>query len=371
MEATLSTVRKGHVTSALTVNTADASVPIKRGVFLGEGLVYDREVVPEPLEFPIACLASVQTSADDIELVQGPSLSSRVNEVDYPELKHSLLGLLGRYREAIALPGEPLGVIQHSRFPWNSSIFLVPKRPVIDFRKLSEVTTDDRFPLPVLKDLLLSLGQGNKIFTSLDLLSGYWQVPMAESSREITAFSTREGYYEWFRMPFGLKNAPLNFQKIMNTLFSDTLRKQVFIYLDDILVCSQDSESHFAALEAVFKQPKDAGLKVKLTKRKFLKEKVSFLEHTIDGEGTHTMDNKVLATKNFPQPKSIDNVRSFLGLARYYRSFIKNFAAIASPLTWLLKKDVFFHWDATQEKSFQELKLALTHVLVLVHISQL
>ncbi len=189
------------------------------------------------MEFLRACVASVGQLPCDSERGPDPTLSSFVSVVDYPELKQSLMTLLGWYREVIALPGEPLdatdetehhiklkpgvqpiyipayclphsqrqivneqikdmleqGVIQHSTSPWNSPSFLVPKkdgqyRPVIDFRWVNEVTEDDRYSLPVLRDLLQSLGQGNKIFSSLDLQSGYWQVPMAPKSREITAF---------------------------------------------------------------------------------------------------------------------------------------------------------------------------------------
>ncbi len=131
------------------------------------------------------------------------------------------------------------GVIQHSASSWNSPLFLIPKKdgqytPVIDFRLVNEVTENDRYPLPVLRDLLQSLGQGNKIFSSLDLLSGYWQVPMAPKSREITTFSTPTWHYEFRRMPFGLKSAPISFQRMINTLFSDMLGNLVFAYLDDV-----------------------------------------------------------------------------------------------------------------------------------------
>ncbi len=148
------------------------------------------------------------------------------------------------------------GVIQHSRSPWNSPLFLVPKkdlsfRPVIDFRKVSEVTEDDRYPLPVLGDLLMSLGQGNTIFSNLDLLSGYWQVPMAAESREITAFSKPCGHFEWLRMPFGLKTEPITFQRMINLLFSDMIDNEVYAYLDDLIICSKDGDNHLAKLEAV------------------------------------------------------------------------------------------------------------------------
>ncbi len=126
------------------------------------------------------------------------------------------------------------GIMQHSRSTWNSLLFLVPNKdgqfwPVIAFKKVIEVTEDDQYPPPVLSDLLMSLEHSNKIFSSLDLLSGYWQVPMTPESREITAFSTPTGHFEWLRMPFGLRSAPLStFQRIINTLFSDTLGTDVY-----------------------------------------------------------------------------------------------------------------------------------------------
>ncbi len=145
-------------------------------------------------------------------------------------------------------------------------MFLVPKkdgsfRPVINFRKVNEVTEDDKYPLPVLGDLLMSLGQGNTIFSSLDPLSGYWQVPMVAESREITAFSTPRGHFEWLRMPFGLKTAPITFQRMINTLFSALIGKGVYAYLDDLIICSKDGNSHLAKLEAVLLKLRKVGLR--------------------------------------------------------------------------------------------------------------
>ena len=140
---------------------------------------------------------------------------------------------------------------------------------------------------------------------------------------------------------------------------------KIYAYLNDVIVCSQDPESHFNSLEAVLGKLKEAGLKVKLTKCEFLKNKITFLGHTVDGDGIHTMEDKIKAVKDFPRPQSVDNVRSFLGLSGYYRSFINKFAAIASPLNKLLKKDVPFHWNAAQETSFRDLKYALTNAPVL------
>ncbi len=135
------------------------------------------------------------------------------------------------------------------------------------------MTEDDRYPLPVLSDLLMSLGQGNQIFSSLDLLSGYWQVPLAPESREVTAFSTPRGHFEWLRMPFGMKSAPITFQRLINTLFSDILGKHIHAYLDDLIICSKDGDVHLAHLKAVLLKLKEAGLKAKLTKCEFLRRK--------------------------------------------------------------------------------------------------
>ncbi len=146
------------------------------------------------------------------------------------------------------------GVIQESNSPWSSPLFLVPKkdgtlRPVLDFRRVNEVTVDDHYPLPVLRGLLMFLGRGNKVFSSLDLLSGHWQLPIALGSREVTAFSTPNGHFEWTRMRFGLKGAPLTFQRTMNNIFGDMLGNSVYVYLDDIIIASKDMTSHMETLK--------------------------------------------------------------------------------------------------------------------------
>ncbi len=181
---------------------------------------------------------------------------------------------------------------------------------------MNEVTEDDRYPLPVLSDLLISLGQGNKIFSSLDLLIGYWQVPLAPESKEVTAFSTPTGHFEWLRIPFGLKSAPITFQRMINTLFA-MLGKDVYAYLDDLIICSKNGDTHLADLEAVLLKLKEAGLKAKLTKCEFLKAKITFLGHTVDANGIHTMDDKISPIKKFPQPRTVENIRSFIGLCGY------------------------------------------------------
>ncbi len=151
-------------------------------------------------------------------------------------------------------------------------------------------------------------------------------------------------------MPFGLKTAPITFQRMITQLLDDLKGRNVFAYLDDIIIASPDVDSHLATLEAVLERLRQAGLKVKLSKCEFLKK---------------TMADKVQAVSKFPLPSTVDQVRSFLGLAGYYRPFMKGFSQIAAPLTQLLKKDSTFHWDAPQQKSFESLKLALVSAPVL------
>ncbi len=261
-------------------------------------------------------------------------------------------------------------VIQESHSPWNSPLFLVPKkdgtyRPVIDFRKVNALTVPDHYPLPVLSELLQLTGKLNTVFTSLDLLSGFWQISMDDKSRKVTAFSTPAGHYEWLRLPMRLRNASLTFQRMVNTLFSGVVGKGLFVYLDDLIVVSKDLDSHLQKFSLVFQKLKQAGLKAKLTKCEFLKSRIEFLGHLVDGDGIHTVDSKITAVQKFPTPKSVENVRSSLGLAGYYRAFVRNFASIAFPLMRLLKKDVSFLWNDAQQHSFTTLKDSLTHTPIL------
>ncbi len=163
----------------------------------------------------------------------------------------------------------------------------------------------------------------------------------------------------------GLRNAPLTFQRMINSLFAGVVGKGLHVYLDDLILVFKDLDSHLQQLSLIFQKLTHAGLKIKLTKCEFLKSRIEFLGHLVDGDGIHTVDSKVTDVKNFPTPKSVENVRSFLGLAGYYRAFVKNFASIASPLTRLLKKDVPFQWDDAQQHNVTTLKDAFTHAPIL------
>ncbi len=146
----------------------------------------------------------------------------------------------------------------------------------------------------------------------------------------------------------GLQSAPFTFQRMVNTLFSGVIGKDLFVYLDDLIIVSKDLDSHLQQLSLVFQKLTQAGLKAKLTKCEFLKSHIEFLGHLVDGDGIHTVDSKITAVQKFPTPKPVKNVHSFLGLVGYYRTFVRNFASIASPLAHLLKKDVPFLWNDAQ-----------------------
>ncbi len=150
-------------------------------------------------------------------------------------------------------------------------------------------------------------------------------MPLAPESREVTAFTTPTGHFEWLRTPFGVKSAPITFQIMGNTLFADMLGKDVYAYLDDLIICSKNGDTHLADREAVLLKLKEAGLKAKLTKCEFLKAKITFLGHTVNANGIHTMDDKVSAIKKFPQPRTVENIRSFIELCGYYRPLIDGF----------------------------------------------
>ncbi len=184
-----------------------------------------------------------------------------------------------------------------------------------DVAEVNVLTVPDHYPFPVLSELLQSLGKHNTVFTSLDILPGFWQIPLDDKSREITAFSTPTDHYEWLHLPKGLHDAPLTFQSMVNTLFPGVIGKGLFVYFDDLIIVSKDLNSHLQQLSLVFQKLIQAGLEAKLTKCESLKSRIEFLGHLVDGDGIHTVDSKITAVQKFPTHKSVENVRPFLCLA--------------------------------------------------------
>lgn len=239
-------------------------------------------------------------------------------------------------------------IIRPSNSPYNAPLWIVPKkidasnkqkfRLVIDFRKLNEVTIDDRFPLPNINELLDRLGRC-KYFSTLDLHSGFHQIELDEESIPKTAFSSDNNHYEFVRMPFGLKNAPATFQRLMNTVLRGLNGELALVYLDDILVFSVSLQEHLDRLRRVFDRLRAANLKIQVDKTEFLKQELLYLGHIITPEGVRPNPDKIRAIKEYPMPKTKSEIKRFLGLIGYYRRFIKNFAALTKPMTAALKSD--------------------------------
>lgn len=238
------------------------------------------------------------------------------------------------------------GIIRPSRSPYNSPVWIVPKksdssnekkyRMVIDYRKLNTVTISDKYPIPEISEVLSQLGQ-SKCFSVIDLKSGFHQIPLRDADIEKTAFSVNNGKYEFTRLPFGLKNAPSIFQRALDDILREHIGKICYVYIDDIVIFSKDEETHFKNLEKVFQTLERANMKVQLDKCAFLKSEVEFLGFIISSSGIRTNPAKVKAIMNFPHPKTLKDLRSFLGLSGYYRRFIKGYANLAKPLTTLLR----------------------------------
>ena len=260
-----------------------------------------------------------------------------------------------------------LGIIEESISPWNSPAIIIPKKDgsrrfVIDYRNVNTVIQDDRWPLPRIEDILDRLS-GAKYFSVLDLTSGYWQIPLATESRPITAFSTDVSHYQFTRLPFGLKTAPAAFSRIMQQVLGN--RPYVEIYLDDITIYSKSFDEHIEHIKLVANALKQANLKIKPSKCKWVCNKINILGHVVSG-GTVAMDlDKIKAIEQRVPPKTLKQLQQFLGLCNYYRKFIKDYSIIATPLTKLLRADAKFVWLDEQAEAFNKLKLALTSYPVL------
>ena len=237
-------------------------------------------------------------------------------------------------------------------------------RLCIDYRSLNEVTIKNKYPLPKIEDLFDQLN-GAKVFSKIDLRSGYYQLKIRPQDIPKTAFVTRYGLYECTVMSFGLTNAPAYFMYLMNKVFMEYLDKFVVVFIDDILVFSKTEEEHEQHLRMVLDKLREHQLYAKFRKCEFWLREVGFLGHVLTEEGLSVDPAKIEAVTEWQSPSNVKEVRSFLGLAGYYRKFVEGFSSIARPMTQLLKKDKKFEWTPKCEESFQELKKRLTTAPVL------
>ena len=257
------------------------------------------------------------------------------------------------------------GLIEPADSPWSSPVVLVRRKDMkwrfcVDYRALNNVTCQDAYPLPRIDESLDALC-GSKYFSTLDLVSGYWQVPLSPDAQEKSAFVTRNGLWKWTVLPFGLTSAPARFERLMEKVLLGLHWKTALLYLDDVIVFSSDIDTHLERLAEVLDRLRSAGLKLKPSKCELLKTHVKYLGHVVSADGVATDPEKVKDVEEWPEPVCKNDVRRFIGTVGYYRRYIDNFATIAKPLTKLTTKleEPNFHWGPDEAEAFRILKTKL------------
>ena len=300
--------------------------------------------------------------AHSIETTCRP-LSAKARRLDQDKL---------RAAEAEFRRMEAAGVVRRSNSPWASPLHMVPKpdgswRPCGDFRRLNNTTVHDAYPLPNIHDFSSNL-HGCKVFSKLDLLKGYHQVPMDPADIPKTAIITPFGLFEFLRMPFGLRNSAQSFQRLMDRIFDGL--PYCFVYLDDILIASPDTQSHLAHLRQVFSLLADNGLIISPSKCVFGQSAVEYLGHLVTADGLVPLARHVQALQDFPPPKSVADLQRFLGLINFYRRFLPAIAGVLRPLTdALIGSPKTLVWTPSLDAAFSAAKAALSAATPLVHPS--
>ena len=257
---------------------------------------------------------------------------------------------------------ERIGVLEQSESPWNSPVVPIRKpdgslRICIDYRKVNDATVKDRFPMCLVSECVYSM-YGMKVFTKLDLVRGYYQMPIEGSSRPITAFSTARSHYQFKRLSFGLANAPAAFQRGMNVALKKFPCKNVLVFIDDILIMNESMDEHMKLVMDVLTTLEEIGIKVKVTKCEWFEKEVEFLGHRISENGLRKSEKFLEKVRNFPRPKTVKELKGFLGLVEFQRKFVKGCSGIAKPLTvWTGRKNsCVLKWDEGMNEAFERLK---------------
>ena len=324
-----------------------------------------KDVFPNELPHGLPPVRAVQHG---IDIVQGSKPVSkppyRMSASEAKEVEGQLADYLAR------------GFIRPSTSPWASPILLVKKkdgtmRMCVDYRGLNALTIKNKYPLPRVDELFDQL-QGKRYFSKVDLRSGFHQVRVSIDDILKTAFRTRFGHFEFLVMPFGLTNAPATFMTLMDSVLRPYLGKFVVVFLDDILIFSKTEEEHLEHLRLVFNELRTHALYAKQSKCEFFKNEIHYLGHTISFSGINMDTDKVDAILRWPHPTNVEELQIFLGMAGFYRKFIRDYAKIAVPMTDQLKaQGKTFRWDDEQERSFTKLKVALASAPILAIVDPL
>ena len=271
-----------------------------------------------------------------------------------------------------------MGIVIPIYSEYSSPVVIVPKKDIdpvtgknaqrlcIDFRALNQIMVSDKYPLPRIDDILAMLSHCD-YFTALDCNQGYLQIFIADEDVKKTAFITHQGLYAFLKMPFGLKNAPATFQRCVDRILGECKYKFAIGYLDDVMCFSKSFEEHIDHLRKVLIRIRNSGMTLKISKCSFAMNKITYLGHVVNKDGIRMDPERLRAINNYPIPRTLTEVRSFLGLAGYHRQFVKDWSHIAEPLTRLTKKDVVFNWGKEQNEAFNTLKGIMMKEPLLMH----
>ena len=394
LEETVTNVGTTGTLPIMLVNKTDKMYRLRRGAVVGKlehiSVIatvkttpdqtedFDPSEVSAPEEYKSVVTELIEKNSDlfaqtDHDLGHTDTVKMKIDTGDHPPIRKKPYRVPLNKRKTIDKAIDDMleaGIIQRSRSSWAFPVVCVDKKDgtkrfCVDFRALNAITKPISYPLPLIDDILLRLGQ-SKYFTTLDLKSGYWQVLMEEEDREKTAFTCQRGLFEFIKMPFGLSGAPPIFMELMDRVL-EGLEDCAIPYLDDIIVLGKTPEEHLRNLETVFERLRAHGLKMKLKKCQFFQQETKYLGFVVNGMGVKPDPEKVEAIRGLATPRTVKEVRGFIGMCGYYRRFVPNFSEIASPLFDLTKKFARFIWTPECQKAFDFLKDSLTVVPLLAY----